>query len=294
MRLMPLLQHLYMVWSTVAGHKSTLEDVAKLIKDSAGPPVAQAGQPLSFTEAIRFQKVSFRYVAAGPDVLRDIDLCIGKGQRIGLIGNTGGGKSTANDLLMGLLEPTAGQITVDGVPLTGQARLQWQAHIGHVSQSIYLADCSVAENIAFGQNPKDIDCQRIRATARQAQIADYIESLPGQYETRVGERGVRLSGGQRQRIGIARALYKNADVLVFDEATSALDNATEQAIMQAIANLSKDITVILIAHRFSTLRNCELIIELHNGRLARICSYQDIIGSDDADAQKSKRVSTLS
>ena len=216
-----------------------------------------------------------------PDVLRDIDLSIGKGQRIGLIGNTGGGKSTAIDLLMGLLEPTGGQITVDSVPMTGQARLQWQAHIGHVSQSVYLADCSLAENIAFGHDAALIDYQLLRAAAHRAQIADYIETLPAQYETQVGERGVRLSGGQRQRIGIARALYKNADVLVFDEATSALDSATEQAVMKAIANLSKDITVVQVAHRISTLSNCDLILELRDGHLLRSCRYDDLVASVD-------------
>jgi ABC-type multidrug transport system fused ATPase/permease subunit len=278
-RLMPQLQNLYLGWSSVVSKKGILEDVAKMIEESAGPPVEQSGRTLSFTDTIRFQKVSFSYGSGGSDVLHDIDLCIGKGQRIGLIGNTGGGKSTAIDLLMGLLEPTRGQIRVDGVPLIGRARLEWQAHIGHVSQSIYLADCSLAENIAFGRDPTLIDHQRIRAAAHQAQIAGYIETLPAQYETQVGERGVRLSGGQRQRIGIARALYKNADVLVFDEATSALDSATEQAIMKAIANLSKDITVVQAAHRISTLRNCDLILELRDGYLLRSCRYEDLVAS---------------
>ena len=229
--------------------------------------------------------MSFKYGPSGRDVLREVDLIIGKGQRVGLVGNTGSGKSTSVDLLMGLLSPTTGQITVDGVPLIGQAQREWQRHIGHVSQSIYLADCSLAENIAFGQSAADIDYQRVRTAARQAKIADYIEALPAQYETRVGERGVRLSGGQRQRIGIARALYKNADVLVFDEATSALDYDTEQAIMDNIAGLSKDITVILIAHRLSTLRDCDLIIEISDGRVLRSGSYRDIIASP-SDAVK--------
>jgi ATP-binding cassette, subfamily B, bacterial PglK len=280
-RLMPQLQNLYLGWSSLASKRDILEDVAKMINESAGPPVDQSAPTLPFTDAIRFQKVSFSYGPVGSDVLHDIDLSINKGQRIGLIGNTGGGKSTAIDLLMGLLEPTRGQITVDGVPLLGQARLEWQAHIGHVSQSVFLADCSLAENIAFGRDAALIDYPRLRAAAHQAQIADYIETLPAQYETQVGERGVRLSGGQRQRIGIARALYKNADVLVFDEATSALDSATEQAIMKAIANLSKDITVVQVAHRISTLSDCDLILELRDGHLLRSCRYDDLVASVD-------------
>lgn len=278
-RLMPQLQNLYLGWSSIASKASVLEDVASLINEPIGHALDVAGRALPFTEAIRFENVSFRYGASDAVVLHNIDLCIHKGQRVGFIGATGGGKSTAIDLLMGLLEPTEGQITVDGFPLTGQARLEWQARLGHVSQSVYLADCSLAENIAFGHDAAAIDYRRIRAAARQAQIADYIEGLPAQYETPVGERGVRLSGGQRQRIGIARALYKNADVLVLDEATSALDNATELAIMQAIASLSKDITIVQIAHRISTLSNCDQIVELRDGQLLRTCRYQDLVSS---------------
>ena len=207
-RLMPLLQQIYTGWSNFVGQKSILEAVAKLIADSADPPIATPARALPFSKAICFDKVSFKYGPSGRDVLREVDLIIGKGQRVGLVGNTGSGKSTSVDLLMGLLSPTTGQITVDGVPLIGQAQREWQRHIGHVSQSIYLADCSLAENIAFGQSAADIDYQRVRTAARQAKIADYIEALPAQYETRVGERGVRLSGGQRQRIGIARAFVQ--------------------------------------------------------------------------------------
>ena len=278
-RLMPLLQQVYSGWSSVIGQKRALDALAEFIVSSAGSAAADPGQTMRFSDAVCFHNVSFRYASRGSDVLRDVNLRIGKGQRIGLIGSTGCGKSTALDLLMGLLEPTAGQITVDGVPLIGQARLAWQAHIGHVSQSIYLADCSIAGNIAFGQDAPGIDHQRVRAAAQQAQIADFIEALPAQYETTVGERGVRLSGGQRQRIGIARALYKNADVLVLDEATSALDHGTEEAVMDAISSLSTDITVILVAHRVSTLRNCDLIVEFRAGQWVRCGSYRDLIAS---------------
>jgi ABC-type multidrug transport system fused ATPase/permease subunit len=279
-RLIPAVQHLYLGWSSVVGQKGALEDVARFFTTYSVPATRHRPEPSSFLDAIQFQTVSFKYRVDGPDVVHDINLRIGKGQRVGLIGNTGSGKSTMIDLLMGLLEPSAGQIMVDGVPLTGRARLMWQAHIGHVSQSLYLADCSIAENIAFGEDTKDFDYPRIRAAARQAQIDDYIASLPSGYQTRVGERGVRLSGGQRQRIGIARALYKNADVLVFDEATSALDVETERAVMSALASLSSDITIIQVAHRISTLSNCDLILELRDGKLVRICSYSDLASGD--------------
>ena len=177
----------------------------------------------------------FRYGADRPWVLNDLDLVIAKGARIGFVGSTGSGKSTTMDLLMGLLTPTEGRILVDEQPVSGSLVRAWQRTIAHVPQSIYLADATVAENIAFGVPREAIDMQRVREAARQAQIADFIESRAQGYDALVGERGVQLSGGQRQRIGIARALYKQASVLILDEATSALDNVTEQSVMDAIA-----------------------------------------------------------
>jgi ATP-binding cassette subfamily B protein len=181
------------------------------------------------------------------------------------------------DILMGLLVPTQGQLLVDDVLVDGGNIRRWQLHIAHVPQSIYLADCSIAENIAFGIPPEKIDWVRVREAAQQAQMASVIESWPEKYQTTVGERGVRLSGGQRQRIGIARALYKKADVLVFDEATSALDSDTEQSVMQAIDGLSRDLTIIIIAHRLTTLKGCSEIIELSAGELRRRGTYEEIV-----------------
>ena len=178
---------------------------------------------------------------------------------------------------MGLLEPTSGSIEIDGRPLTSANRRGWQARIAHVPQSIYLADATIAENIAFGLDAHNIDPLRLCEAARKAQLAEFIETLPGQYQTKVGKRGVRLSGGQRQRIGLARALYKQADVLVLDEATSALDDATEKAVMQAIDALGKDMTVLMVAHRVSTLRGCDRIFELKSGSLLREGAYQELI-----------------
>jgi ATP-binding cassette subfamily B protein len=195
----------------------------------------------------------------------------------GFIGKTGSGKSTLIDLIMGLLEPTEGQIEIFGQVLSRQNRRAWQAHIAHVPQAIYLADTTIAENVALGCDASKIDLARVKTSVEKAQLADFIESLPQQYQTPVGERGVRLSGGQRQRIGLARALYKQANVLVLDEATSALDDATETAVMQAIHELGNDITVLMIAHRLSTLKNCDRIVELGKGEMLREGTYQEII-----------------
>ena len=178
---------------------------------------------------------------------------------------------------MGLLEPTEGSLEIDGQAVTSQNNRAWQAHIAHVPQAIFLADSTIAENIAFGIPQDRIDFERVRKAAAQAQIAESIESWPSQYQTFVGERGIRLSGGQRQRIGIARALYKRADVIIFDEATSALDSDTEQAVMAAIEGLSSDLTLMIIAHRLTTLRNCTQIVELASGNIKRVGSYKDMV-----------------
>jgi ATP-binding cassette subfamily B protein len=173
--------------------------------------------------------------------------------------------------------PTEGRILVDGEAVQGARVRAWQRSIAHVPQSIYLADTTVGENIAFGVPPEAIDMERVRWAARQAQIADFVESRPEGYDAFVGERGIRLSGGQRQRIGIARALYKQASVLVLDEATSALDNATEQSVMEAIEGLDRDLTVLLIAHRLTTVRRCDTIMELEHGRVVARGSYEELL-----------------
>jgi ATP-binding cassette subfamily B protein len=181
------------------------------------------------------------------------------------------------DLLMGLMEPTEGRILVDGTPITGSNRRAWQRTIAHVPQSIYLADATLAENIAFGVPREKIDMERVRQAADQARIADFIEGRSGRYETMVGERGIRLSGGQRQRIGIARALYKQATVLVFDEATSALDNATEQDVMDAIERLNRSLTILIVAHRISTVMRCDTVVELRHGQIVAQGSLDELM-----------------
>jgi len=277
-RLLPVLQQAYGAWSNIQGGQASLQDALELL-DQPLPDYADkpAAAPLPFRQQIHLSKLSFRYSSQTPWVLENIDLTIAKGSRVGFIGVTGSGKSTLLDIVMGLLQPTEGAVEIDGQAITLSNRRAWQAHIAHVPQAIFLADSSIEENIAFGVSKDQIDHERVRRVARQAQIADIIETWPSQYQTFVGERGIRLSGGQRQRIGIARALYKQADVIIFDEATSALDNETEQAVMQAIEGLSEDLTVLIIAHRLTTLKNCTQIVELGDGGIKRTDTYSGII-----------------
>lgn len=279
-RMLPALQQVFAGWSALQGNSASMEEVLDLLEQPV--PENSGERPkgsLLFKRLLALRRLSFRYTPDAPEVLREIDLEIPKGSRIGFIGTTGSGKSTLLDIVMGLLEPTSGAVEVDGIPIILSNRSSWQRHIAHVPQSIFLSDASIEENIALGVPKGKIDKERVRQAARQAQIADIIESWPKQYETVVGERGVRLSGGQRQRIGIARALYKQADVIIFDEATSALDNETEAAVMHAIEELHEELTVLIIAHRLTTLRNCDKIVELENSSIKRIGKYEGLIST---------------
>ena len=268
-RLLPLLQQSYAGWSSFAGNRQQVDDVLELLSlEDRTPPALTPGSSV-FKQSIRFAKVGFAYPVGGK-VLHDVDFTIRKGERIGIAGTTGSGKSTLMDLLLGLLDPTDGTILIDDHPLDDALRAGWQAEIAHVPQAIYLADDTLAANIAFGTPADEVDPARVAAAARSAGIADFIATLGDGYQSMTGERGVRLSGGQRQRIGIARALYKNASVLVFDEATSALDTRTEQGIMASVAGLASDITIIMIAHRLTTLKDCNRIIHLEHGRIERV------------------------
>jgi len=276
-RLLPLLQQVYAAWAGIKGNQISVRDALALLDQPLPSAADLIVEPLPFLHRISLHQLSFRYNLDTPWVLQNLNLSIEKGSRIGFIGATGSGKSTLLDIIMGLLQPTQGEFFIDGQTVTSGNCRAWQTHIAHVPQAIFLADSTIAENIAFGLPLDQIDHQSVRSAAKQAQIADVIETWPLKYQTVIGERGVRLSGGQRQRIGIARALYKQADVIIFDEATSALDNETEQAVMQAIESLSKDLTVLIIAHRLSTLKNCTQIVELSNGGIKRTGTFQDIV-----------------
>jgi ABC-type bacteriocin/lantibiotic exporter with double-glycine peptidase domain len=273
-RLLPLLQQSYVGWSSFLGNRQNVLDVVDLLAlDGRTPDEPVAGAKV-FGRSIRFNKVGFAY-AGGGAVLSDVDFAIAKGERIGIAGTTGSGKSTLMDLLLGLIEPSTGAILIDDVPLDQRSRSAWQAEIAHVPQAIYLIDDSLSANIAFGVPADDVDLGRVAHAARSAGIADFIATLPDGYATRTGERGVRLSGGQRQRIGIARALYKRASVLVFDEATSALDTRTEEGVMASIAALADDITIVMIAHRLTTLKDCDRVIHLERGRIESIVEREE-------------------
>lgn len=277
-RLLPALQQIYSSWVSIVGNKSQLIDIVDLLEQPV-PEDLLPPEPLNFNNHIQLINVKFRYNEKSPFILDGINLVIPKGYRVGFIGTTGTGKSTLLDVIMGLLIPTSGEIRVDGKKIDSDDYRSWQRNIAHVPQNIYLSDSSLAENIAFGVSYDSIDFDRIREVSNLAQISDYIESSPEGYNALVGERGIQISGGQRQRIGIARALYKQSEVLVFDEATSALDNSTEQAVMDSITGLNRNLTILIIAHRLTSLQGCDLIVELDKGRVLRQGTYDDIIKS---------------
>jgi ATP-binding cassette subfamily B protein len=269
-RLLPLVQQIWLGWSQVTASYGSLDDVLGLLSlpmsDDAGPPGAKRPEPLPFVRELVFDNVFYRY-PDGREALRGVSLAIRRGERIGISGSTGSGKSTLVDLLMGLLEPTSGEIRVDGRAIGAGTRRAWQANIAHVPQSIYLSDESIAANIAFGE-PREIwDRGRIEEAVRGAQLRTLIDSLPAALDTMPGEGGVRLSGGQRQRIGVARALYRRPALLILDEATSALDEATEARLVDDIAALGRSVTMVIIAHRRSTLKHCDRIIRIEGGRI---------------------------
>lgn len=284
-RLMPLVQQLYQGWVAVIANRGVFSDILDLVWQPLPDEVTDKIEALPFKHELCLQDVSFRYQSRLPDVLQGLNLRVPQGVRIGLVGTTGSGKSTMMDLIMGLLLPSTGQMLVDGTKLSGHSQLAWQKNIAHVPQAIFLMDASFAENIAFGVPPAEIDLARVAQAAKRAQIAELIESTPDGYQSLVGERGARLSGGQRQRIGIARAFYRQASVLIFDEATSALDNTTEQSVMEAIRDLGRDMTVLLIAHRISTLRDCDFICRLSKGQVDFTGSYTELVALMERESE---------
>lgn len=280
-RLLPAFQDVYRSVGQVRFALPALEQlVSDMRMQSEGVAVRKGTvTPLSFERVLKFEQVSFRYQGAENDTLADFSLSIPARGRIALVGSTGAGKSTVADLVLGLLLPTSGQVTVDGIPLTRDNVHAWQENLGYVPQQIYLSDDTVTANIAFGVPENEVDHASVERAARQAQIFEFIAGLPSGFSTRIGERGARLSGGQRQRLGIARALYRNPSVVVFDEATSALDNQTEAAVMDAIEQLGKEKTVLLVAHRFTSIMSCELVCHINQGSVAGFGHYDELLAN---------------
>ena len=272
-RLLPIVQQIYYSWSTIRSAREPLNDVVNLLSQKKQDH--KSNIKLSFEKYLELNNVSFSY--NNFNALDNINLTIYKGSAIGIIGTTGSGKSTLLDLIMGLLSPTKGKVIVDGEFLDEKSLHLWRSKIAHVPQFIYLADTSIAENIAFGVPKDKIDYQLINECIKAAALEDLIIELPNGLDTKVGERGVRFSGGQRQRIGIARALYKKSEVIVLDEATSALDSKTEKIIMNSINRLGHKRTLIIVAHRISTLRGCECVYEMEKGAIVRKKTYAELI-----------------
>jgi ABC-type multidrug transport system fused ATPase/permease subunit len=240
-------------------------------------------EALTLQNSICLKNISYRYPNSENDVIRDLTLNIPALTTVGLVGATGSGKTTTVDIILGLLRPSSGQILVDGQTITSLNMRSWQKCLGYVPQQIYLSDDTIAANIAFGIEKSDIDMAAVRRAAEIANLHEFVwNHLPNRYETLIGERGVRLSGGQRQRIGIARAMYHSPRVVILDEATSALDNVTEQAVMEAVTNLSSRVTLILIAHRLTTVKNCDQVFLLEQGRLAALGTYDQLITANDS------------
>jgi ATP-binding cassette subfamily B protein len=281
-RILPALQQCFGAWAGISGSRTSLQTALELLDQPMPTHIPMSPpQPLPVDHQISMTNISFRYGDDKSWVIRDLNWVIPKGARVALVGATGSGKSTVIDLMMGLLSPNSGAMHVDSIALSGISLYSWQRTVAHVPQQVYLADASIAENIAFGVSRAQIDFARVKTAARQAQLSSFIESRPEGYEAMVGERGVRLSGGQRQRVGIARALYKRAKVLIFDEATSALDNLTEQAVMESIRALDRELTIILIAHRLSTVRPCDSIAILENGKIVAEGNYDALISNSE-------------
>lgn len=291
-RMMPELGKMYQSIVRIQSTRAAIEILhADLMEGQQYPELPHEAPPrVHFNRELRFAGVTYRYPGADRAGVTDIDLAIRAGEKIGIVGGTGAGKTTFADLVLGLLAPGQGTISADGVEITGDNVRGWQRSVGYVPQEIFLSDASVAENIALGLPSAEIDLARVEEAARAAQIHTFIsEELVEGYRTDVGDRGVRLSGGQRQRIGIARALYHDAQLIVFDEATSALDNMTEAEVMGAIDALPGDKTVMMIAHRLSTVERCDRIIVMERGRIVGCDTWRNLI-HDNAAFQRIAKV----
>jgi ATP-binding cassette, subfamily B, bacterial PglK len=281
-RLLPAFQQIYSGVSTLKFDLPALDNIVHEFNDSSPIKIELTETyPIIFRDKISINKVNFVYEGSNANILSNLELEILKNTTIGIVGSTGSGKTTLIDIILSLLIPSSGSVLIDGVEITSKNRFEWQKQIGYVPQSIYLTDDSILANIAFGAPFDEIDLRQAEKASKMANIHNFIQTLPAKYDTLVGERGVRLSGGQIQRIGIARALYHDPDVLVLDEATSSLDGLTETSIIEAIRNLLHEKTIILIAHRISTVKDCDTIHLMENGNIKESGSYEYLMKNSD-------------
>ena len=280
-RLMPALQQIYASFTNLAFVGPALDALIEDLKNLKKPETNQDSGTLLFDKMIKLKNVHYNYPNTARTALKDVSLTIPVKTSVGIIGPTGSGKTTIVDIILGLLEPQKGSIEVDEQIITPKNTRAWQRLIGYVPQHIYLSDDTIAANIAFGLNSEDINQDVIEKVSKIANLHKFvINELPNKYQTTIGERGVRLSGGERQRIGIARALYHNPKLLILDEATSSLDNETEKLVMESVNSLSKGLTIISIAHRLNTVKKCDIIFELENGRIIHQGDPDKLLGSD--------------
>lgn len=280
-RLLPALQQCYVSTNSINSSIQALNKINDLlIFDKNNSVALEKKQKLTFNSSVCLKNIELRLGNPPKLILNKVNLEVRKGERIGLIGKTGSGKSTLVDILMGLLFPTSGSIEVDGIKLNRHNVKSWMLMVAHVPQSIFLTDTSIKCNIAFGVPEAEIDLARVERAIKSAQLTDLIDSLADGVDSIIGERGAFLSGGQRQRIGVARSLYKNSQILIFDEATSALDAETENSVMNCIYDLDPNLTVIVIAHRLSTLKGCDRIVEIDSGRIKEIGTYDKLVKNE--------------
>jgi ATP-binding cassette, subfamily B, bacterial PglK len=279
-KLLPVVHQIYNSLGSINSRYASIVDVFELLEQSVYDGSSNTNNnSMSFDHSIHVDRVFYRYSKDTPYVINGLSLNITKGSRIGFTGTTGSGKSTLLDIVMGFLEPTGGEVRIDGHRISQNNYQLWQKNIAHVPQEIFLADLTIAQNIAFGIPISEIDLKKVKHAAEMAKISDTINALDEGYQTKVGERGVRLSGGQRQRLGIARAFYKYPKVIVLDEATSALDSITERSVMESIRYLDSDITILIIAHRHSTLSFCDTVVEIDNGCIKKTGTYRQMCHS---------------
>ena len=271
-RLLPVIQQIFVSWSSIQSSRVSVEDTIDFLDQKLPNDINAVlkKKSFNFSKELVIEDLSFRYSEEEPWVFQNLNFSLKKGSRVGLIGSTGSGKSTLIDLIMGLLKPTSGKIIIDGIEINNLNVLDWQMNLAQVPQNIFLSDSSIRKNIAFGVENEFIDEDLLNKVSEKAKIRETILNWPNGFETNVGERGLRLSGGQKQRIGIARALYRTSDVIIFDEATSALDNETESEVIKDIYNLGDKLTILMIAHRLSTLKECDQIFEINKQGITEV------------------------